>query len=82
MSNLTFVFNHPIQVNGRSTAALVSEALILKARGSCTLLSMGNCVNFKEERCLSFSVLMGEEHKLCAKSMHRNKMGEKLQVCK
>jgi hypothetical protein len=33
MSNITFVFNHPIQVNGRSTAALVREAFILKARG-------------------------------------------------
>jgi hypothetical protein len=70
MSNITFVFNHPIQVNFRSTAALVRQALILKARGSCTLLSMGNWVNFSEERCLTFSVFMGEEHKLCAKSPH------------
>jgi hypothetical protein len=60
MSNITFVFNHPIQVNERSTAALVREVLILKARGSCTLLSMGNCVYFKEERSLTFTVFMGE----------------------
>jgi hypothetical protein len=60
-------------VNGRSTAALVREVLIVKARGSCMLLSIGNCVNFKEECCLTFSVFMGEEHKLFAKSTHRNK---------
>jgi hypothetical protein len=50
-------------VNFRSTAALVRQALILKARGSCTLLSMGNWDNFSEERCLTFRVFMGEEHK-------------------
>jgi hypothetical protein len=60
-------------VNFRSTAALVRQALILKARGSCTLLSMGNWVNFSEERCLTFRVIMGEEHKLCAKSPPKSK---------
>jgi hypothetical protein len=68
MTNITFVFNHPIQVNFRSTAALVRQALILKARGSCTLLSMGNWVNFSDCRCLTFILFMAEEHKLCAKS--------------
>jgi hypothetical protein len=64
MSNINFMFNHPFQVNGRSTAALVREALILKSRGSCTLLSMGNCVYFKEERSLTFTVFMGENKNL------------------
>jgi hypothetical protein len=42
MSNITFVFNHPIQVKGKSTAALIREALMLQATGPCTLLSMVN----------------------------------------
>jgi hypothetical protein len=32
----------PLSRNGGSTAALVREALMLQARGSCTLLSMVN----------------------------------------
>jgi hypothetical protein len=82
MSNITFVFNHPIQVNFRSTAALVRQALILKARGSCTLLSMGNWVNFSEERCLTFRVIMGEDHKLCAKSLPKSKWEKNCSFCK
>jgi hypothetical protein len=31
---------------------------------------MGNWVNFSEDRCLTFSLFMGEEHKLCGKSAH------------
>jgi hypothetical protein len=73
MSNITFVLNHPCQVNGRSTVALVREGLILQRRGSCTLLSMVNCVSFWKECCLAFSVFMGEEQKLCAKSLHTSK---------
>jgi len=46
MRNITFVLNHRIQVKGRSTVALVREGLILQARGSCTLLSLVNCVSF------------------------------------
>jgi hypothetical protein len=46
MRNMTFVLNHRIQVKGRSTVALVRDGLILQARGSCTLLSMVNCVSF------------------------------------
>jgi hypothetical protein len=35
-----------VQVNGRKTSAVVREALMLQARGFCTLLSMVNCVSF------------------------------------
>jgi hypothetical protein len=65
--------NHPIQVNGRSTASLVREGLILQARGSCTLLTMVNWVSFWKERCPTVSVFIGENHQLCAKSLHQVK---------
>jgi hypothetical protein len=35
-----FLLNFPIQVNGRTPAALIREAIMLQARGSCTLLRM------------------------------------------
>jgi hypothetical protein len=73
MSSITFVLNHPIQVKGRNNVAPVREGLTLQARGSCTLLSMVNCVSFSEERCLTFSLFMGEGHQLCAKSPHTSK---------
>jgi hypothetical protein len=73
MSNITFVLNHPSQVNGRSTAALVREALMLQSRGPCTLLRMVNWVSFWKERCPTVSVFMGEDHQLCAKSPHTSK---------
>jgi hypothetical protein len=60
--------NHPIEVNGRSTASLVRERLILQARGSWTLLSMVNWVSFIKERCPTVSVFIDEDHQLCAKS--------------
>jgi hypothetical protein len=44
--------------------------LTLQARGSCTLLSMVNCVSFGKECCLIFSVFMDDQHKLCANSPH------------
>jgi hypothetical protein len=34
--------NHPIQVNGKSTVALVTESLILEARGTSTFFSIVN----------------------------------------
>jgi hypothetical protein len=73
ISNITFLLNLPIQVKGRSTAALVREALMLQARGPCTLLSMVNWVSFWKERCPIVSVLMGEDRQLCAKSLHTSK---------
>jgi len=42
ISNITFLLNLPIQVNGRSTAALIRESLMFQARGNFTLLSMVN----------------------------------------
>jgi hypothetical protein len=34
---------------------------------------MVNCVSFKEERCLTFSLFMGKEYKHCAKSLPTSK---------
>jgi hypothetical protein len=68
MSNITFLLNHPIQVNGRSTAALAREALMLQATGPCTLLSMVNWVSFWKECSPTVSIFMGEDLQLCAKS--------------
>jgi hypothetical protein len=73
MSNITFVLNHHCQVNRRSTVPLLREGLLLQARGSYTLFSMLNCVSFWKECGLAFSVFMGEEQKLCAKSPHTSK---------
>jgi hypothetical protein len=73
MSNITFVLNHCCQVNGRSTVPLVREALMLQARGPCTLLSMMNWVSFWKERCPTVSVFRGEDYQLCAKSLHTSK---------
>jgi hypothetical protein len=51
MSNITFVFNHPIQVNGSNITFVFNhpirvnasrEALMLQARGPFPLLSMVN----------------------------------------
>jgi hypothetical protein len=73
ISNINFLLNLPIQVKGRSTAALVREALMLQARGSCSLLSMVNWVRFWKERWATVSVFMVEDRQLCAKSPHRGK---------
>jgi hypothetical protein len=54
----------------RRTVALVREGLILQTRRSCTLFSMVNFVSFWKERCLTFSLFIGEKHNLCAKSPH------------
>jgi hypothetical protein len=67
ISNITFLLNLPIQVKGRSTAALV------RARGSCTLLSMVNSVSVWKERGPTFSLFFCEEHKPWAKSPHTSK---------
>jgi hypothetical protein len=42
ISIITFRLNLPIQVNERSTAALIREALMLQASRICTLLRMVN----------------------------------------
>jgi hypothetical protein len=68
MSNITFAQNHPFQVNVRSTEALVIGALMLQARGSCTLLSMVNWVNIWKERGLPPREFMGEEHQFVQNS--------------
>jgi hypothetical protein len=59
ISNINLLLNLPIQVKGRSTAALVREALMLQARGSCRLLSMVNWVSFwrNAEQLSAFSWL-------------------------
>jgi hypothetical protein len=48
--NINFGQNHRIQVNGRSTVSLVIEPLIIKARGSSTLLSRGGGVEWTFKR--------------------------------
>jgi hypothetical protein len=45
--NITFLQYHPIQVNRRSTVALVRESLMLEGRESSTILSIDNWVHFE-----------------------------------
>jgi hypothetical protein len=56
--NITFVQNHPKQVNGKSTVALVRESLMLEARGSSNLFSILNSDSCLKEYCLPLSIFM------------------------
>jgi hypothetical protein len=39
---ITFLKNHPIQMNGRNNEALVRESFLLEAKGSSSLVSIVN----------------------------------------
>jgi hypothetical protein len=46
VSNITFVQNNHIKVNGRSTVSLVIEPLMIESRGSSALFSSGSREKF------------------------------------
>jgi hypothetical protein len=53
---ITFLESHHVQLNGRSTVALVRESLMLEARGSSNLFNIVNSLNCLKEYCLAGSV--------------------------
>jgi hypothetical protein len=55
-------------VNGRKTAALVRESLMLETRGSSNLVNILNSVCSLQEYCLPLSVFLDEQYQLCAES--------------
>jgi hypothetical protein len=67
LSNIAFLKNHPIQVNGRSTAALIREPLMLQATVLTALFNIVNSVSWLKEYSLPLSIFMGKEHQFCAK---------------
>jgi hypothetical protein len=68
--NITCFQNHCIQVNGRSTAALVRKSLMLETRGSSNLVHIVISVCSLKEYCLPLSVFLDEQHHLCAELPH------------
>jgi hypothetical protein len=80
--NITFWQDLPIQVNGRSTVALVTQLPMLEGRGSRNLFNIVNSVNSLKEYCLPLSVFMGEEHHLFAKSPHSSELKDHCSSCK
>jgi hypothetical protein len=62
------VQNHLTQVNGRKTAVVVRESLMLETRGSSNLVNIVNPVCSLKEYCPPLSVFLDEQHHLCAES--------------
>jgi hypothetical protein len=67
VKTISFLQNQPIQIEGRSTVALVRESLMLEARGSISLFNIVNSVCSLKEYCLPLHVFMSEENQLCSK---------------
>jgi hypothetical protein len=55
-------------VNGRKTAVVVRESLMLETRGSSNLVNIVNPVYSLKEYCPPLSVFLDEQHHLCALS--------------
>jgi hypothetical protein len=68
--NVTFLQNHPIQVKGRCTVALVRESLMLEGKASSIVFTIVNSVCSLKEYSLPLSVFIGEDHQICAKLPH------------
>jgi hypothetical protein len=58
--------NISIEVNGTSTVSLLRKPSMWEAGGSSTMFPCENFLNYWKEHCLPLSVLMCEEHELCA----------------